>query len=398
VLLNDTDDDSSLPWLTAIIERAPAHGVLVLNADGAFTYTPVASFSGVDTFTYRTKDTSPVSQRNLPATVSITVRDVTPPLVTLTVPVPNGKAGYFVTSPVMVSVSATDASRVMAFACTDNGAPIVPGSLVGIGTVTATGSLGISADGTHSLSCSATDGSGTSGAASGSSSAGTVKIDTARPIVTNTAPANNATYLLNQSVALSYTCNDPSPGSGLAANSCIGSAPSGSNLNTTAVGPRLVTVTATDNAGNTTTNTATFYIAYQFVLAPPKTPANLGSAVPLTWQLKDANGVATTDLTSLITLTSYFTPGVLPVNGVCPIVYPGTVKAQLYNPASGATGGSNFRSVRGGFQFNWDTTTAQATGKGCYTLVWQFKDRSGPAPAYDVLDPSLLAKASVQLK
>ena len=66
--------------------------------------------------------------------------------------------------------------------------------------------------------------------------------------------------------------------------------------------------------------------------------------------------------------------------------------------AGGATGGSNFRSASGGFQFNWDTTTAQATGKGCYTLVWQLKDRSGPAPAYDVLDPSLLPKASVQLK
>ena len=164
------------------------------------------------------------------------------------------------------------------------------------------------------------------------------------------------------------------------------------------MGAKTLTVTATDTAGNTATSTNTYYVVYNFNLTPPKTPANLGSAVPLIWQLKDANGVSITDMTSLVTLASYFTPGVVPVNGVCPITYPGTTKVVLYNPATGAAGGSNFRLISGGFQFNWDTTTAQATGKGCYTIVWQLKDNSGPALPFPVLNQNLLKKTSVQLK
>ena len=52
----------------------------------------------------------------------------------------------------------------------------------------------------------------------------------------------------------------------------------------------------------------------------------------------------------------------------------------LYSPATGATGGSNFRTVSGGYQFNWDTTTASTapiiTGKGCYTVLITLNDGS----------------------
>ena len=231
---------------------------------------------------------------------------------------------------------------------------------------------------------------------------GTVKIDTTPPTVTIAAPADGATYLLNAAVNANYSCVDPAPASGLpATGGCAGPIASGANLSTSTVGQKTFAVTAIDNAGNTTTRTNTYYVVYSFTLTPPKTPATLGSAVPLIWQLKDANGVALSDLTSLVKLYSYFKPGVQPVNGVCPVIdpaSPGTTSVVLYSPATGATGGSNFRTVSGGFQFNWDTTTAQATGKGCYTLVWQLKDNSGPGPAFDVLNPSLLRKASVQLK
>jgi len=50
VLGNDTD--ACWGTLTAVLVTDPAHGALVLNADGSFTYTPHAGFSGVDTFTY----------------------------------------------------------------------------------------------------------------------------------------------------------------------------------------------------------------------------------------------------------------------------------------------------------------------------------------------------------
>jgi len=54
VLGNDTDVEGSP--LTASVVSNPAHGTLTFNADGSFTYTPAAGFSGTDTFTYQASD------------------------------------------------------------------------------------------------------------------------------------------------------------------------------------------------------------------------------------------------------------------------------------------------------------------------------------------------------
>src|SRR5207302_1728495 len=54
VLANDTDPDGDA--LTAVLATSPAHGALTLNADGSFTYTPSAGFSGSDSFTYQAYD------------------------------------------------------------------------------------------------------------------------------------------------------------------------------------------------------------------------------------------------------------------------------------------------------------------------------------------------------
>jgi Bacterial Ig domain/FG-GAP repeat len=54
VLLNDTDVDNDP--LTAVMDAAPLHGTLDLDANGAFLYTPVPHFIGVDTFTYHASD------------------------------------------------------------------------------------------------------------------------------------------------------------------------------------------------------------------------------------------------------------------------------------------------------------------------------------------------------
>lgn len=70
VLANDTDAESNP--LTAALVTGPAHGTLVLNADGSFTYTPDADWFGVDTFTYMAND----GANSNVATVTITVTDV----------------------------------------------------------------------------------------------------------------------------------------------------------------------------------------------------------------------------------------------------------------------------------------------------------------------------------
>jgi hypothetical protein len=54
----------------------PAHGALVLNADGSFTYTPAADYFGPDAFTYQASDGTLASAS---ATVAITVNPVNDP-------------------------------------------------------------------------------------------------------------------------------------------------------------------------------------------------------------------------------------------------------------------------------------------------------------------------------
>ncbi len=55
VLANDTDADGDP--LTASLVSSPNHAsAFVLNADGSFTYTPSANFSGTDSFVYRVDD------------------------------------------------------------------------------------------------------------------------------------------------------------------------------------------------------------------------------------------------------------------------------------------------------------------------------------------------------
>jgi hypothetical protein len=68
VLGNDSDPDGDV--ITAQEFSAPGHGTLIPNADGSFRYTPSAEHSGTDSFTYRAKDASLLSNV---ATVTITV-------------------------------------------------------------------------------------------------------------------------------------------------------------------------------------------------------------------------------------------------------------------------------------------------------------------------------------
>ena len=72
VLANDTDVDGDT--LSAVLVSGPLHGLLTLNANGSFTYTPAANYNGPDAFTYNASDGLTTSAS--PATVSITVTPV----------------------------------------------------------------------------------------------------------------------------------------------------------------------------------------------------------------------------------------------------------------------------------------------------------------------------------
>jgi VCBS repeat-containing protein len=74
VLGNDSDPDGNP--ITAVKVSSPAHGTVVLNANGSFTYTPTANYSGADAFTYEANDGT---LNSTPATVTITVNFVNDP-------------------------------------------------------------------------------------------------------------------------------------------------------------------------------------------------------------------------------------------------------------------------------------------------------------------------------
>lgn len=101
VLANDNDIDSAA--LSAVLVSGPLNGLLALNADGSFSYTPAPDFVGTDTFTYRANDGMATS--NL-ATVTISITLPGAMLVSTSTPVPGG-AGFFTGFPRAPIVSGT---------------------------------------------------------------------------------------------------------------------------------------------------------------------------------------------------------------------------------------------------------------------------------------------------
>ncbi len=83
VLGNDTDPDGDV--LHAVLVTNAAHGNVVLNTDGSFTYTPNPSFACIDSFTYKANDG--FFDSNV-VTVTLNVIDTQPPSIAASVTVP----------------------------------------------------------------------------------------------------------------------------------------------------------------------------------------------------------------------------------------------------------------------------------------------------------------------
>ncbi len=75
VLANDVDHNGQTMTAALAANGGTSHGVLVLKADGSFTYTPTAGFVGTDSFTYIASDSS---SSGSPTTISLTVSATAP--------------------------------------------------------------------------------------------------------------------------------------------------------------------------------------------------------------------------------------------------------------------------------------------------------------------------------
>jgi hypothetical protein len=223
-------------------------------------------------------------------------------------------------------------------------------------TVTATVTLGGNASGNYSVTSPVTT---------------TAKINPAP--LTITALTNTKIYDGNTSAAAVPTASgliSPDTVTGLAETYDNANVGSGKTLSVSAY------TVNDDNSGHnysvTTVANATGAILWNFTLFLLKSPANLGSSVPTSWTLQNASGGYITDPGTLVKLESVFNGSTVPAGGCVPSLA-GSYQT-LYNPPNGATGNSSFRVVSNGFQFNWDSTTAAATGTGCYTVKITLND------------------------
>jgi subtilisin family serine protease len=211
---------------------------------------------GSHTFQVRAVDTAG-NKDATPASFTWRV-DTAPPTVTVTFPTPNGQAGWFVTSPVVGSITATDPSNVASINC--SGATL--GTVSGISTGSATASLTVTTDGMHSISCTATDGLGNNGAAPGSSNTATVNLDSVPPDTTLLTHPTNPTN--STSATFTFSGTDPAPSSGGPTFECkldggsFVACVSGVNYTGLTDGSHTFQVRAKDTAGNVDTTPASF--------------------------------------------------------------------------------------------------------------------------------------------
>jgi len=206
------------------------------------------------------------------------------------------------------------------------------------------------------------------------------------------------TYTLNQTVAASYFCSDPTssklpqvsnptgPYLTNVAASCLGPIASGTNIDTSAaaLGPHTFTVNAIDTGSNTASKSVTYNVAgYQpagttcfgdaghQVLQPinpyPAQPLSVfkgGSTIPVKFRVCDVNGV------------SIGTAGVVTSNPfACTIT--GSTGSPIDETVTSATPDTNFRwdSTNQQWIFNWGTKGLTAGGTK-YSCTINLNDNS----------------------
>lgn len=183
--------------------------------------------------------------------------DTTPPVITANISGTLGSNGWY-KSDVLVSWSLTD-----------------PESAIGSSSGCGPNSVIADTPGT-AFTCTATSAGGTA------SNSVTIKRDATPPNIAITTPASGAVYVLNQAVAASYSCTDNL--SGVA--TCVGPVSTGANLDTATAGMKIFTVSSTDAAGNSNSQSVSYQVVCHYVtitLSPSSMPQ--GGTITVTGKL-----------------------------------------------------------------------------------------------------------------
>jgi Bacterial pre-peptidase C-terminal domain len=201
------------------------------NANGRGAAAPVASWAGLprDSGAYTIALTGTCSSPS----------DTTAPVIDLR-------------SPMSGDSVALGATVTVDFSCSDAGGS---GLVSCQGSVADGAALDTSTLGPKTVTVTARDGAGNVATASA-----TVEVvDRGAPAIDLRTPADGAGYGVGEEVLADYSCSDEPNGSGV--SSCVGDVADGEPLDTSSAGARSFTVTATDAAGNTVSQT----VAYEVV-------------------------------------------------------------------------------------------------------------------------------------
>jgi len=191
-----------------------------------------------------------------PASYTWTIKTTAPAVIVSFTP--DGSNGWFKTSPAVGSVTANDASNVSAINCTIDGTPATLSGVTGLNSTNATAQLSVAGEGSHSVSCTATDSLGNAGAGAGSNGTATVKIDSVKPSLTaSRQTVANGNGWNNSDVTVRFVCTDSTSGvASLGASGAATGNSAASPLDVTVTTEGLnqtVTGSCTDAAGNTAT-------------------------------------------------------------------------------------------------------------------------------------------------
>ena len=219
VMTNDSDPDGDNITTNTTPVTNPAHGSVVLNADGSFTYTPDDGYTGTDSFVYEISDDGTPSLTDQ-ATVTITINSVNNPPVAVDDAYSTNMNVQVTGNNVMDNDSDPDGDNI-----TVNTTPITPPSH---------GSVTLNADGTFTYT-PATDYTGTDTFVYEISDDGTPsKSDQATVTITILTPGNNPPVAVDD--AYSTNMNVQVTGNNVMDND---SDPDGDNItvNTTPITP-----------------------------------------------------------------------------------------------------------------------------------------------------------------
>ncbi len=192
------------------------------------------------------------------------VSDTTPPLLSVSHAADGANGWNVTTGPVVVSINASDAGSGLAGppSCTDtyNGGASAALTVTGSSPSFAASATG---EGVHEITCTVSDVAGNSAAAASD----TVKLDTQAPVVSYTG--NAGTYTTAQTISITCSAADATPGSGLVSSTCVSITEPASNFT---LGSHGLSADATDGAGNVGHSSTSFNV--QAVPAP--VPITLG--------------------------------------------------------------------------------------------------------------------------